>query len=439
MKFNLNLGVKNIGWLLLDKFTKMAVGIVVYIFLARGLGPEQFGILSYSTACLFTAAALAGFGLSEIIVRDLIINSDQVNRVLGSAIYIIFSTSILSFGLFWLFILQFEDLNSATGKFLAVISFAVLFKFSDISIYWFEAVVKSKFVTIVQAPTSILFAALKLFLLIFDTNLQVFAILILTEIAFTSLLLLVVLNFRGVELRKLTLIPTFVKNLVSSGWPLIFTAVFVSLYMKTDEIMLGLLGDKALVGVYAAAARISALWYFIPIIVVASFYPILLRNRENIDYLHGVQVLLDLVVLISFCIALAMTIFADQLIFMMYGEEYKEAGSVLTLHTWSLYFVSVGIVSSRWMIVENLQKLSMYKAFLGFISNILLNYFLITRYGPHGAAVATLISFGISAFVTDLLFRETRAVFFMKLRSINLFGAFNRVFLFRKNTVALIS
>ena len=91
------------------------------------------------------------------------------------------------------------------------------------------------------------------------------------------------------------------------------------------------------------------------------------------------------------------------------------------------------------MIVENLQKLSMYKAFLGFISNILLNYFLITRYGPHEAAVATLISFGISAFVTDLLFRETRAVFFMKLRSINLFGAFNRVFLFRKNTVALIS
>jgi len=62
--------VGNIGWLLFDRILRMGVGFFVVAWVARYLGPEQFGLLEYSLAFIWLFSAVAMLGLDIIVVRD---------------------------------------------------------------------------------------------------------------------------------------------------------------------------------------------------------------------------------------------------------------------------------------------------------------------------------------------------------------------------------
>ena len=47
---NLVMIVDNIGWLFIDRFLRMGVGLLVGVWVARYLGPAQFGMLNYALA-----------------------------------------------------------------------------------------------------------------------------------------------------------------------------------------------------------------------------------------------------------------------------------------------------------------------------------------------------------------------------------------------------
>jgi Na+-driven multidrug efflux pump len=61
---------------------------------------------------------------------------------------------------------------------------------------------------------------------------------------------------------------------------------------------------------------------------------------------------------------------------------------------------------------------SFYTNILGAILNIVLNFILINKFGLTGAAISTLISYAFVGLFYDLLFKELRINFKMKLKSI---------------------
>lgn len=52
----------NIGWLFFDKILRMGVGLIVGVWIARYLGPEQFGLLNFTTAFVGLFGAIASLG-----------------------------------------------------------------------------------------------------------------------------------------------------------------------------------------------------------------------------------------------------------------------------------------------------------------------------------------------------------------------------------------
>ena len=52
---------------------------------------------------------------------------------------------------------------------------------------------------------------------------------------------------------------------------------------------------------------------------------------------------------------------------------YMQAAPVLHVHIWAGIFISLGIVSSKWFINENLQKFILYRSLVGTVINIALN------------------------------------------------------------------
>jgi len=155
-------------------------------------------------------------------------------------------------------------------------------------------------------------------------------------------------------------------------------------------------------------------------VITASLFPAIInakKKNENLYYLRF-QRLYDFMVFMAIAIALPMTFLGYWIVELLYGAQYNQAESVLVIHIWASVFVFLGVAGSRWFIIENLQMLTLQKTFYGMITNIILNFILIPKYGIQGAAFATLVSQATSAYVTDFFYIKTRKVFYMKSKSI---------------------
>jgi PST family polysaccharide transporter len=102
---------------------------------------------------------------------------------------------------------------------------------------------------------------------------------------------------------------------------------------------------------------------------------------------------------------------------LLFSNDYLESAKVLSLHIWALGFVSTGIATSPYFIAERLTRLSMYKALIGAVINILLNLILIPSYGVLGAAITTVISYAISGFFIHSIFLDSRKIFKLQIKS----------------------
>jgi PST family polysaccharide transporter len=243
----------------------------------------------------------------------------------------------------------------------------------------------------------------------------------LAETAVVAVILLLVFNLRGPNITQLQASIGRAKTLLKDSWPLLLSGIAITVYMKIDQIMLGqMIGDEA-VGIYSAAVRISEVWYFISVAIVASVFPTIIEAKKRSDVLYYalLQKLYDLMAVVSVLVALAMTLSSGSLITMLFGTKFSAAGAVLAIHIWAGVFVFLGVASGNWFIAENLQKLAFQRTVYGAVANILLNLLLIPKFGVNGAAVALVISQAIACWIFDGLQKVTRHMFFMKLSAMN--------------------
>lgn len=418
--------VDNIGWLFMDKILRMGVGLLVGVWVARYLGPEQFGLLNFAIAFTGLFGAIATLGLQGVVVRDIVQNPQGTQYTLGTAAIMQLAGGVVSFLLVVAAIGYFRPDDPLARSIVAILGAIMLFKASEIAVYWFESQVQSKYTVWVQNGVFLVFAAIKIILILQGASLVAFAVAMLAEQILVALVLLLVMGRYGLNLSSLQASAARAKTLFKDSWPLVLSGIAVSLYMKIDQIMLGqMIGNEA-VGIYSAAVRISEVWYFIPMVVVASVFPAILeaKKRSEDEYNNRLLNLYKLMVAISLVLALPMTFLAQPAVTLLYGNAYAAAGTVLAIHIWASIFVFLGVASGRWYLAENLQGLSLQRTVLGAATNIALNFLLIPKFGETGAAVATVISYSVAAFFADLLHVRTREVFRMKVKSFQIFSFF---------------
>jgi len=117
---------------------------------------------------------------------------------------------------------------------------------------------------------------------------------------------------------------------------------------------------------------------------------------------------------IAIIIAIPTLFLSEFIIDLLYGESYRMAAPILSLHIWTGIFIFMGIVSNKWFVAENLQIYSFYRTLLGVSINILLNYILIPKYGIIGAAIATLISQIFASYIFNLTNIKLRHIFILQ-------------------------
>lgn len=399
----------------------MGVSLLVVVWMARYLGPENFGLLNFFLAYSGLFMAISTLGLKDIVVRDIVRDPERAGLTLGTAALLQLAGGIVAYAVMFSSIYWARSDDALARSLAAILGALLMVKFTDIVVYWFESQVQSKYTVWLQNGCFLIFSIVKVLLILHEAPLIAFAWAILLEVLLVAMFLLILMAQKGMAYQQLEVSVTRAKTLLNDSWPLIISAIAITLYMRIDQIMIGqMIGEEAL-GIYSAAVRISEIWYFIPMTISVSVFPALLetKKRSEAEYNVRLQKLYDVMVIISVSVALPITFLATNIIDLLYGASYVGAGVVLALHVWASVFVFLGVASSQWFIAENRQTLSMYRTVLGAVVNISLNFWLIPLYGPTGAAVATVISQGVAVLLADLFIRETRHLFIMKVSSMS--------------------
>lgn len=418
----------NIGWLFFDKILRMGVGLIVGVWVARYLGPEQFGLFNFASAFVGMFGAIAGLGLQGVVVRDLVREPSSKEEILGSAMALQLIGGFVAYGLILATIFWLRPDDALAKTIVAILGSTMLFKASEVAVCWFESHVLSKFTVWVQNGTFLIFASIKVLLILKGAPLIAFVWATMAEGMAVALMMLIVLGMRGPRVRQLRMKIARAKTLFVDSWPLLLSGVAVMIYMKIDQIMVGqMIGDEA-VGIYSAAVKISEVWYFVPMAIVSSVFPAILgaKERDEDVYYRSLQRLFDLLVWISVGVALLMTFLSTTIIALIFGVAYESAAPILAVHIWASIFVFLGVASGQWFLAENRQRLSLQRSVLGMIVNIILNFAFIPKFGALGAAWATVVSYAVAAMFSDSLQAETRRIFIMKASSFNIISVYNR-------------
>ena len=397
--------IRNVGWLSAEKVLRMVLTFFVGIYVLRYLGAENFGKLSYCVSFVGLFTAIAKLGLDNIVVRNVVQKERLTNEILGTAFVLKLMSTLVTCGLIGIAIWNFNA-NTQIRWMALIIAFGLVFDSFEVIYYWFQSKVMSRPIAIVGTIQLILSSAAKLLFIAVGLPLIAFAWLMLASSVLKAIGMIGAYFKHRQSIFHWQLDGQRAIELLKDSWPLILSGVMITIYIKIDQVMLGNMAGNQEVGNYAAAVKFSSVWYFVPTTICSSVFPAIIRakQRSKQEYYTKLQQLYDLMAWISLAIVIPMTFFSETLTTVLLGEEYAKAGEILSLHIWASPFVFLGVARSKWLIAENFTLFSFAATSLGAVTNILLNLFLIPSFGGTGAALATVISYGVSSHISCIFY-----------------------------------
>ena len=411
----------NTSWLLFDRILRIGGAVVVSALVIRQLGPNDFGILSYSIGIASIFTVLANCGMNGLLPKELLASPDKEMFTLETSYTLLFITAVISAVL----CAGFLVIQTQTEREQAVsllVSGSLFFNFHIIYECYFNTHVKAKYFSLANLLVFLVSSFVRLIFVGLKLDLIWFAALFTAESALLHLSLQHA--FRVVYQKRLRFQfdGSQIIKLFSKAFPLILSGVLSILYMKTDQLVIKHYLTSSELGYYSAALRLSESWYFLPVIISASFYPSILSsyNRSSYDFQIRLGLLYDLLGLISVAGAIGTYFVASPIVSVLFGTAYSPAANVLKMHIWAGVFVAFECVLSKGLIAANQQRLLLLRSLIGVLLNLLFNVLLVPRYGIIGSAVATTITYIASIYIFCLC--SSRTHFHFRLMTLALFA-----------------
>lgn len=381
----------NVGWLGSERIVRSATALFVVVWIARYLGPEQFGLLNYAQSLAYAVYPIATFGLTGVLVKDLV-ESPQCRDVWQStALFIRLLSGSAAFILSLVLAAYFGDIDLVI--LVGIIAVAFLFTSADGLDAEFQARMNNRPVVILKLLVFAGSTAFKVGAIVFGAGLYWFAGIMTFEvvlIAFGSFIL--VSRLYGMWTFRLD--KAALKAMVVQGLPMMALALLGGIYVRIDQILLGMLSGYDMVGEYAAAWKLVEAGCYVPNILLASLAPVLAKQyAESVSlyrqrYAVGFRFVFWLV--LSGC-ALVFLL-APWLIDWLFGHRYLQAAVILRILVWSVLLTVFNQFSMQWAINHRKGRIVWEMTLVGLLFCIALCFLLVPAYGGLGAATAIVLS-----------------------------------------------
>ena len=411
--------VRNVVWAVTGKVVTLLGGLLVGIFVARYLGPEQYGLMSYVMSYVALFQVLASFGMDQIEIREESKMPGEKDKIIGTAFGLKLVFAVVTMGLIALTTWLFEA-DSFTKWMIILYSISMIMNSFGVIRNYFTSLVWNEYIVKTEITRTLIGAGFKVVLLLLHAPLVWFIVATLFDTVLIAGGYLVSYRSKIDSVRKWQFDKETAKYLIMQSFPLLLSGAAVVVYQKIDQVMLGNMLDKEAVGFYAVAGTFVTVIGFIPTVLSQTITPILVQTyaKNKNEYLRKSQLFLNISLWVIIIICLLICLFAYPLIRYTYGFQYLAAVSILQITIFKEIGYAFAQASGTMIITEGIQKYAVLRNLIGCVINITLNLFLIPNLGVIGAAICSVITAFCTGYLAHAIIPIYRHIFKMQTRSI---------------------
>lgn len=385
--------LENAAWIVGCKIAQSVLNVLVTMLTARFYGPANYGLLNYAASVVAFAAPLMKLGLSTTLVQEIVHDPQGEGTTLGTALAMNLAASALSVAGVAAFVCVANPGEKATLVVCILYSLNLPLQALEMIQYWFQAKLRSKYMSISMLGAYLVVSVYKLFLLITGKSIYWFAVSQALDYGIISVALLVIYRRLGGQRLRFSWMRS--RELFSKSRYYILSSLMITVFAQTDKVMLKSMMGDTVTGYYSAAVNCAGMTSFLFSAIIDSAKPAILQaaNKGSAENYRGKMVLLYRVVIylaLAQCVAIALL--APWIIRILYGSAYAPAVSMLRIVVWYTTFSYIGSARTIWILAEEKHDLLWKVNLYGALANVAMNLVFIRLWGANGAALASLLT-----------------------------------------------
>ena len=410
---------KNAGWIIGCKIAQSILSLIIGLITARYLGPSNYGIISYVASVVAFAVPIMQLGLKDILVKEFVKNPDKEGVILGTSMMLNIISSIFCMIGSISFVMISNAGENTTILVCVLYSFTLLFNATEMTQYWFQSKLMSKYPSLAVLIAYVVVAIYKVFLLVTQKSVLWFAFSNVLDYFLISVILIII--YKKVGGQRLSVDWKIGKALLSRSKYYIIPSLMVMVFHHTDRIMIKLMIGEKETGFYSAAITCIGVTAFVFSAVIDSARPIILEEKERNQELYEKRViqLYSVITCLSLAQSIGMTLLAKPIVLLLYGSEFSSSIVILAVAVWYITFGYYGSVRNIWILAENKQKYLLIINISGAIANVILNLCFIPFWGAVGAAVASIITQFFTNVIVGFIVKPIRHNNYLMIKALN--------------------
>lgn len=172
--------------------------------------------------------------------------------------------------------------------------------------------------------------------------------------------------------------------------------------------------NTKLIGFYSIAVKLSEACIFIAVALCSVAGPAVIKlyTSNQLRYKTQLKQSFGRLILYSSTICLFWLLFASFIFALFFPKEFYVSAQTLQILALALPFLFIRQLISYVIVAIDYSPFSLISHSAGALTNVLLNFFLIPKYGIQGAAFASVIYYSLSGYFSLLFTCKTREYFF---------------------------
>ena len=387
----------NTGWMFGGQIFFLALSFFVGAWMARYLGPHNYGILNYAISFAGVFAIFSSLGVDGILSRDLVKYPEKRAEFLGTAFGLKLLGGVLAFGAATAAALTWEA-DPLLRILIILFSLSFILQAINVIAAFFQADVRAKNNVRVQMAAAAISALLKIILIIAGGGIIWLIIIYVLESLWQGLGFIYVYQKAGQRIGAWHFNKELARQLWRQSWLLLLSGAAGLILARIDQVIIGRMLGQTAVGFYAVAVKVAEVFYFVPGIISGSLFPAIVNAKKiGADfYRRRLRNFYGLMGILAVAAAGLIFILARPIIIWLFGLDYEPSVGILYIYVWSGIGAFIGWAAYQHLLSEDRLRLILIANLLAMLINIVLNLFFIPLWGLKGAALANLISYFIS-------------------------------------------
>lgn len=202
-----------------------------------------------------------------------------------------------------------------------------------------------------------------------------------------------------------------IRELLKIGIPLTPAFFIYWIFTSCDRFMIGHMIGLEAVGLYGVGARLSSISQGIYMAFAGGWQYFAFSTMKDEDHTQLMSRVFEVLGVISVASLFLLLPFVSKIFRIMVAEQYREASVVFPyLYISPLLLMLYQIVGNQFLVIKRAYLSTVILTFGG-VSNILLNWLFIPRFGIEGAALATAIGYSLSVIIAFVVVRKMGLIY----------------------------